>query len=99
MSPPPRLKTNTAAHWLTLIEAAGVPCGPINNVAQVLADPHVNARNMVVTMQDPDIGEMKLAGNPMKLSAFSDATTRPPAQKLDEKGAEIRANGFNAIAD
>ncbi|MEQ1867815.1 MAG: CoA transferase [Alphaproteobacteria bacterium] len=93
------LGTNAAAHWLARIEAAGVPCGPINNVAQVLADAHVLSRNMVVTMQDADIGELKLAGNPMKLSAFSDPTTRPPAQKLDEKGAEIRANGFNAIAD
>jgi CoA:oxalate CoA-transferase len=93
------LGTNTAANWLAKIEAAGVPCGPINNVAQVLADSHVRSRNMVVTMQDADIGELKLAGNPMKLSAHGDATTRPPAQKLDEKGAEIRANGFNAIAD
>jgi CoA:oxalate CoA-transferase len=93
------LAANTATHWLAKIEAAGVPCGPINNVAQVLADPHVRSRNMVVTLQDADIGELKLAGNPMKLSAFSDATTRPPAQKLDEKGAEIRAKGFKAIAD
>ena len=93
------LGTNTASHWLAKIETAGVPCGPINNVAQVLADPHVRSRNMVVTLQDPDIGELKLAGNPMKLSAHGDTTTRPPAQKLDEKGAEIRANGFKAIAD
>ncbi len=93
------LAANTASHWLGKIEAAGVPCGPINNVAQVLADEHVLSRNMVVTMQDGDIGELKLAGNPMKLSAFSDAKTRPPAQNLDQRGAEIRANGFNAIAD
>ncbi len=93
------LGANTATHWLAKLEAAGVPCGPINNVAQVLADKHVASRNMVVTMQDADIGELKLAGNPMKLSAFSDAKTRPPVQDLDEKGAEIRANGFAAIAD
>ena len=93
------LASNTATHWLAKIEAAGVPCGPINNVAQVLADAHVRARNMVVSMRDADIGELKLAGNPMKLSASGDATTRPPAQNLDEKGAEIRANGFKAIAD
>jgi CoA:oxalate CoA-transferase len=93
------LGANTATHWLAKLEAAGVPCGPINNVAQVLADKHVLSRNMVVTMQDGDIGELKLAGNPMKLSAFSDAKTRPPVQNLDEKGAEIRANGFKAIAD
>ena len=91
------LKTNTAAHWLNLIEQAGVPCGPINNVAQVLADPHIIARNMVVTMTDPDIGEMKLAGNPMKLSAFADPKTRPTAPKLDESGDSIRKEGFAAL--
>jgi CoA:oxalate CoA-transferase len=91
------LKSNTAAHWLKVIEAEGVPCGPINNVAQVLADPHVQSRNMVVTMTDADIGEMKLAGNPMKLSAFADPTTRPTAPKLDESGDPIRREGFAAL--
>jgi CoA:oxalate CoA-transferase len=90
------LKTGTADHWLQRIEAAGVPCGPINNVAQVLADPHVISRNMVVTMQDADAGTLKLAGNPMKLSAFADPTTRPPAPKLDESGECIRRDGFGA---
>jgi CoA:oxalate CoA-transferase len=91
------LKANTAAHWLRVIEAEGVPCGPINNVAQVLADPHVQSRNMVVTMTDPDIGQMKLAGNPMKLSAFADPATRPTAPSLDESGAPIRREGFGAL--
>ena len=78
---------------------AGVPCGPINDVAQVLADPHVLSRNMVVTMHDEDAGTLKLAGNPMKLSAFADPDNPPCAPALDGKGAEIRARGFNAIAD
>jgi CoA:oxalate CoA-transferase len=93
------LRHKPASAWISLIEAAGVPCGPINNVAQVMDDPHVNARNMIVTAHDPDIGTLKLAGNPMKLSAFPDAKTRPPAQRLDEKGVEIRQKGFKAIAD
>jgi CoA:oxalate CoA-transferase len=93
------LKAKPAQEWLVALEAAGVPCGPINDVAQVLADPHVQSRNMVVTMEDADAGTLKLAGNPMKLSAFADPKTRPPAPKLDEKGGEIRANGFKAIAD
>ncbi len=91
------LKTKPAAHWVTAIEAAGVPCGPINNVAQVMADPHVHARNMIVSVEDPDIGTLSLAGNPMKLSAFPDAKTRPSAQKLDERGHDIRQKGFAAI--
>ena len=55
---------------------AGIPCGPIQNIAQVLADPQVAARNMVVTADDPDIGPLRMAGNPIKLSAFDDPTTR-----------------------
>ena len=91
------LKTKPSAHWIKAVENAGVPCGPINNVAQVMADPHVQARNMIVTVEDADIGELKLAGNPMKLSAFPDAKTRPSAQKLDERGHDIRQKGFAAI--
>jgi CoA:oxalate CoA-transferase len=91
------LKTKPAAAWLSIVETVGVPCGPINDVAQVLADPHVLSRNMVVTMQDADAGTLKLAGNPMKLSSFSDAKTRPPAQKLDESGDAIRNSGFAGL--
>ena len=91
------LKTKPAAYWITAIELAGVPCGPINNVAQVMADPHIQSRNMIVSVEDPDIGTLQLAGNPMKLSAFPDAKTRPPAQKLDERGHDIRQKGFAAI--
>jgi len=91
------LKSRKAADWIEAIEGAGVPCGPINNVAQVMADPQVRARNMIVSLEDPDIGRLELAGNPMKLSAFPDEKTRPPAQRLDERGDDIRAHGFAAV--
>lgn len=91
------LATRPATSWIADIEAAGVPCGPINDVAAVMGDPQVRARNMIVSTQDPDIGRLELAGNPMKLSAFPDPTTRPAAQKLDEKGDEIRRLGFAAV--
>ncbi len=92
------MKAKPSMHWLARLETAGVPSGPINDVAQVLADPHVQSRNMVVTMHDAEAGALKLAGNPMKLSAFADLSTRPAAPALDENGAEIRARGFDAIA-
>ncbi|MFN9357316.1 MAG: CaiB/BaiF CoA transferase family protein, partial [Alphaproteobacteria bacterium] len=50
------LATRPATSWIADIEAAGVPCGPINNVAAVMSDPQVRARNMIVSTQDPDIG-------------------------------------------
>ena len=75
--------------WLDAFEAAGIPCGPIQNVAEVLSDPQVLARNMVVTADDPDIGPLRMAGNPIKLSAFDDPPTRAPAPSLDEHRAQI----------
>jgi CoA:oxalate CoA-transferase len=71
------------AAWLELLDAAGVPCGPINTVDKVLADPHVRSRNMVVTADDPEMGTLMMAGNPIKLSTFDDPSTRRPAPKLD----------------
>jgi CoA:oxalate CoA-transferase len=70
-------------HWIAVLEAAGVPCGPVNNVAQALAHPQTEARNMLVSVDDPLTGTLMLAGNPMKLSAFSDPPTRGPAPDLD----------------
>lgn len=78
-----RLETHPVAHWLSVLEEAGIPCGRINNVAQVLADPHVGARNMVISTQGPDGAPIHMAGNPIKLSAFPDPETRPPAPDLN----------------
>ncbi len=70
-------------HWLAVLEEAGVPCGPLNTVDKVLADPQIKARNMVVSTEDPVAGLLTLAGNPLKFSTFPDPTTRPPAPDLD----------------
>jgi CoA:oxalate CoA-transferase len=70
-------------HWIAVLEAAGVPCGPVNNIAQALAHPQTRARNMLVSVDDPVTGRLELAGNPMKLSAFEDPPTRSRAPDLD----------------
>jgi CoA:oxalate CoA-transferase len=85
------LKTASTDHWLNVLEAAGVPHGPINNVEQALNDPQVRARNMVVEMQDPDGPNLIMSGNPIKLSGVADPTTRPPAPRLDADRANILA--------
>jgi CoA:oxalate CoA-transferase len=77
------LKKNPVAHWLNVLGKAGIPCGPINDVAQVLADPQVLARNMVVSLDDPAMGGLRLAGNPIKLSSYDDPATRGAAPALD----------------
>jgi CoA:oxalate CoA-transferase len=71
------------AHWLDELERLGIPCGPINNVADVMDDPQVKARNMIVTMQDAKAGALSIAGNPIKMSRAHDPPTRGPAPELD----------------
>ena len=59
---------NAAAHWLELFEANGVPCGPINTYADVMRDPHITARNMVMETEHPTLGRIRTLGTPLKLS-------------------------------
>ncbi|HMK69130.1 MAG TPA: CoA transferase [Stellaceae bacterium] len=83
------LRRKPTADWIAIIEKAGVPCGPINDVAQALAHPQVEARNMLISVEDPKAGPLKLAGNPLKLSAFADPPTRSPAPALDADRAKL----------
>ncbi|WP_026090619.1 CoA transferase [Sandarakinorhabdus sp. AAP62] len=83
------LLTQPVAHWLPRLEAAGVPCGPLNNIGQALANPQVKARNMVVHTALPDGTPLIAAGNPIKLSAHADSDTRAPAPALDADRAAI----------
>ena len=58
-------------------------------MAQAVAHPQAAARNMLVDVEDPVTGPLKLTGNPMKLSAFADPPTRSPAPDLDADRAHI----------
>ena len=80
------LVTESGDHWLGVLEAAGVPSGPINDVAEAVGSEQSKARNMVV-----DAGGLPVPGQPLKLSAWPDPTSRPAAPALDEHGAAIRA--------
>jgi crotonobetainyl-CoA:carnitine CoA-transferase CaiB-like acyl-CoA transferase len=60
--------TRTKAEWLPALEVAKVPCGAINNLAEVFADPQVTARQMVSTWQHPHQKDLKLVSSPLKLS-------------------------------
>ena len=73
------LSTDTAAAWLARLEEAGIPCGPINDIAAVMADPGVRARNMIVSVGLPDGSTIEMSGNPVKLSGHDDPVTREPA--------------------
>jgi CoA:oxalate CoA-transferase len=83
------LSAHTTDHWIQLLEKAGIPCGPVNNVAQAISHPQVAARNMLVTVDDPVTGTFQFAGNPLKFSAFDDPATRAPSPDLDADRAKI----------
>lgn len=64
-----RLKTKTARECIALLEAEGVPCGPLNTVADMLADPQAAAGETVVELEHPRAGRTRGLGLPVKLSA------------------------------
>jgi crotonobetainyl-CoA:carnitine CoA-transferase CaiB-like acyl-CoA transferase len=64
------LQQKTRDHWITALEAVGVPCGPVNTLSQVFADPHVQSRGMVVEMPHAGaaVGHVRVVANPIRLS-------------------------------
>ena len=70
--------SRSADHWLGLLAGAGIPAGPINTVPQILSDPHVAAREMVVSVPHPTASEIRLVGAPYKLSRTSVTIDRHP---------------------
>ncbi|MEE8314120.1 MAG: CaiB/BaiF CoA-transferase family protein [Myxococcota bacterium] len=83
------LAAQTVSVWLERFERAGIPCAPINDVRQVLSDPQVRARNMLVRVEDPQAGTLEMAGNPIKLSSHPDPDTRGPIPDLDGDRAAL----------
>ena len=83
-------------HWLALLEANDIPCGPINNYAQVFADPQVIARAMVVDTEHPALGRLKTLGSPIKMSATPADVSRRAPQLGEHTDEVLREAGFSA---
>jgi crotonobetainyl-CoA:carnitine CoA-transferase CaiB-like acyl-CoA transferase len=90
-----RLKTRSVQHWISALEAEGVPCGPINSIADMAADPQTAAREMVVELEHPRAGRTRALGLPIKLSATPGKVARA-APLLGEHTREVLAEfGFS----
>ncbi len=81
----------TTAEWIAALEQAGVPCGPINDLDQVFADPQVQARGTRIRMAHPLAGEVDLVANPIRLSRTPVDYRRPPPL-LGEHNREVLAD-------
>ncbi len=94
-----RIESITAAqpcgHWLSLLEANDIPCGPINNYAQVFADPQVIAREMVIETEHPTLGHLKTLGSPIKMSATSPDVSRRAPQLGEHTDEVLTEAGFS----
>ena len=80
--------TRPVAEWVKDLQAANVPCGPINDLADVFADPQVLARNMYLEMAHPTLGSIKQTGLPIKFSLTPGGLDRHPPL-LGEHNQEI----------
>lgn len=78
----------TIEEWITILEDAGLPCAPINTVDKVVNDPHIKAREMIVEVDHPVAGHLKMPGVPVKMSATPGAVERP-APMLGQHTSEI----------
>jgi crotonobetainyl-CoA:carnitine CoA-transferase CaiB-like acyl-CoA transferase len=92
------VKTRTRRAWYDLLDREGIPCGLIKNVAEVCTDPQVIARDMVVQLNHPTAGTIRVNGVPIKLSATPGEVQEPPPL-LGEHTETILAEILGYTAD
>ena len=74
----PAMRQRTTHAWVDVLEAAGVPCGPINRLGEVFDDPQVRHRGLRIELPHPSAGSVPLVANPIRLSASPLAYSMPP---------------------
>jgi crotonobetainyl-CoA:carnitine CoA-transferase CaiB-like acyl-CoA transferase len=95
------VRTRGRDEWIELLEAAGVPCGPINDIGDVFANPQVKARGVAIDLPHPVAGTVKLVRSPMKMSATPATSDRAPpllGQHTDEVLRDVLGKSGDEIA-
>lgn len=90
------IATKTMKEWLDILEKAGIPCGPIYTVDQVFADPQVLARDMLVEVDHPTCGKIKVTGSPIKFSETPAKVCKAPPVLGQHNEEILRELGFSS---
>ncbi|MDR7871361.1 MAG: CoA transferase [Tissierellaceae bacterium] len=85
------IKTKTTAEWIEILNKFGIPNGPINDIQGVVNDPQIKSRDMIVDVNHPKVGSIKMAGVPIKMSE-TQGYIRKPAPLLGEDTEDILKN-------
>jgi crotonobetainyl-CoA:carnitine CoA-transferase CaiB-like acyl-CoA transferase len=88
--------TGTSEHWLGLLRAAGVPCGPVNSVAEALSDPHTVERGMVVETEHPRFGTVRQVASPLRVGSSERRYRRGPRRGEDADYVLRELLGYDA---
>jgi CoA:oxalate CoA-transferase len=87
-------RKKTRDEWLSIFDKAGLTCSPVNNIEQVVKDPHVREREMIVELTHPRLGKLNIVGTPMKFSR-TPCQIKNASPELGEHNKEILTDQLN----
>ena len=91
------MRTQTSAHWMAVMDKAGIPCGPVNSIDQTFADPQVRHLGIARTVRHPRLGDMQIVGQPIHMSGTPQPDElRPTPDTGQDTDAVLADLGYSA---
>ena len=88
-------KTKNSAHWIDLFEGAGIPCGPINTIDQVFADPQIQHLGLAAPVEHKRLGRTVLVASPVNMSGLPRGIRTPTPERGEHTEAVLRTLGYD----